>query len=76
MIDKETWNVETDHDKIDKIVKFKMSVQYKKRLLFKKTFSGKVNQSTVFSINDSFLTLWINTPRPNWEIHMDWENDI
>ena len=76
MIDKETWNVETDHDKMDKIVKFKMSVQYKKHLLFKKTFSGKVNQSTVFSINDSFLTLWINTPRPNWEIHMDWENDI
>ena len=29
-----------------------------------------------FSMNVSFLTLWINTPRPNWEIHTDWENDV
>ena len=29
-----------------------------------------------FSMNDSFLRLWITTPRPNWEIHMDWENDV
>ena len=39
MIDKETWNVETDCDKMGKIIKYKMFVQYyKKRLLFWKTF--------------------------------------
>ena len=39
IIDKERWNVETDRDKMDKIIKYKMSVQYhKKRLLFKKNF--------------------------------------
>ena len=31
-----------------------------------------VKQSTVFSLNDSFK----NTPRPNWEIQIDWEDDV
>ena len=52
MIDKETWNVETDSDKI---IKYKMSLQYhKKCLLFKKFISSNIKQS-VFSMNDSFL---------------------
>ena len=39
MIDKEAWNVERDCDKMEKIIKYKMSAQYhKKRLLFKKLF--------------------------------------
>ena len=35
MIDRETWNVETDHDNMKKIIKYTISVQYnKKHLLF------------------------------------------
>ena len=37
MTDKETWNVETDREKMEKLIKYKMSVQYQKRLL-KKNF--------------------------------------
>ena len=49
MIDKETWNVETNRDKMDKIIKYKISVQYHKmHVLFTKTFSSNVKQSTVF----------------------------
>ena len=49
MIDKETWNVETDCDKMDKISKYKMPVQcHKMRLLFTKTFSSNAKQATVF----------------------------
>ena len=37
MIDKETWNVEADCDKMKKIIKYKIFVQYhENRLLFKK----------------------------------------
>ena len=56
MIDKETWNVERDCDKMEKMIKNKMSVQHhKKRLLLKKkTFSSNIKQSTVFFYN-SFL---------------------
>ena len=40
MIDKETWNVERDCDKMEKMIKNKMSVQHhKKRLLLKKKLS-------------------------------------
>ena len=38
----------------------------------KKTFSSNIKQSNVFSVNNSFK----NKPIPNWEIYMDWENDI
>ena len=33
MIDKETWNVETDRDKMDKVIEYKMYVQYHKKCL-------------------------------------------
>ena len=70
---KETRNVETD-----KIIKYKISVQYhKKCLLFIKSFSSTIKQYIIFLLwMIAFVTLWINTPRPNWEIHNDWENDI
>ena len=35
------------------------------------SFCSQVKQS-LFSINDSFKS----TPRPNWEIQMDWGNDV
>ena len=31
-----------------------------------------VKQSMFFSMNDNLN----NAPRPNWEIQMDWENDV
>ena len=30
MIDKETWNIRTDHNKMGKLFKYSMPVQYKK----------------------------------------------
>ena len=42
------------------------------QIVTNKCFCSQVKQSTVFSINDNFK----NTPRPNWEIQMDWENDV
>ena len=47
MTDKETWNVETDREKMEKLIKYKMSVQYQKRLL-KKNFLKNVKQSVFF----------------------------
>ena len=38
----------------------------------KKLSQVTVKQSIVFSMNDSFL----NTPRPNQKIQIDFENDI
>ena len=35
------------------------------------SFCSQVKQS-LFSINDSFKS----TPRPNWEMQMDWGNDV
>ena len=32
MIDKETWKIGADHDKIEKIIKYNMYVQYHKTL--------------------------------------------
>ena len=41
-----------------------------KRVFLKKK---KLSQVTaVFFFNNSFK----NTPRPNWDIQMDWENDV
>ena len=48
MIDKETWKTGTDRDKMKKIIKYHLQVQYKKRLLEKeKTFSS--NRQTIRS---------------------------
>ena len=63
---KETWNIRTDRGEMEKFIKYNMIVYHEKK---KKSFSSNVKQSTVFfSMNDSFLTLWINTPRPNSEM--------
>ena len=50
-----------------------MNEKYQKNVFLKKK---KLSQVTVknpllFSMNDRFK----KTPRPNWEIQMDWEND-
>ena len=64
---KETWNIRTDRGEMEKFIKYNMTVYHEKKK--KKSFSSNVKQSTVFfSMNDSFLTLWINTPRPNSEM--------
>ena len=38
-----------------------------------KTSQVTVNQSTAFFFYEWWL---LNTPKPNWEIQMDWENDV
>ena len=55
---------------MEKLIKYRMHAQYHKKCLFEKekTFSSNL----FFSLNDSFK----NTPRPNWDIQMDWENDV
>ena len=35
MIDKETWNIRTDRDKMEKSIKYNMPVQYKKCIFLK-----------------------------------------
>ena len=46
MIDKKTWKIGTDHDKMGKLIKCQMHVQYIKRLFGKeKTYSS--NRKTV-----------------------------
>ena len=58
MIDKETSKIETDRDKMEKLIKYNMPVQYKKCLLEKKK-KKKLSQVTennplFFSMNESF----------------------
>ena len=74
MMDKETWKIETDRDKMKKLIKYHMHVQYHKKHLFEKEKLSQVTvkQSTVFF-------LWMiafKTPTPDWEIQTDWENDV
>ena len=46
MIDKETWNIRTDRDKMEKSIKYNMPVQCKK-YFFKTKTSSNVKQSVV-----------------------------
>ena len=64
----------TDCDKMEKLIKYHMHVQYHTKCLFEKEKLSQVTvkQSSFFSLNDRFK----NIPRPNWEIQMDWENDV
>ena len=39
MIDKETWNIGTDCDKMEELIKYNMLVQYHKSLFLKKKLS-------------------------------------
>ena len=48
MIDKETWNAETDREKMEKLIKYEMYVRYHQNRLLKKTFLSNVKQSIVF----------------------------
>ena len=36
MIDKQTWKIGKDHNKMEKLIKYHMHVQYHKKHLFKK----------------------------------------
>ena len=65
MIDKETWKVGTDCDKMEKFLKYHMHVPYLKSVFFKKKKLSKVTikKSTVFYMNK-----FKNTPSPNWEM--------
>ena len=43
--DKETWKIGTDRDKIEKLIKYNMSVQYHKSIVLKKkTYSSNIKQ--------------------------------
>ena len=70
MMDKETWKIRTDPDKMAKSIKYHMHVQNHKRCLLEKTCLS--NHKTIHCLNDSFK----NTPSPNREIQMDQENDV
>ena len=49
MIDKETWNVETDRDKMDKVIEYRCMCNIIKSVFcFKKTLSSNVKQLTPF----------------------------
>ena len=38
MIDKKTWKIGTDRDKMEKLIKYRMHVYHKKRLFEKRNF--------------------------------------
>ena len=60
---------------MEKLIKYHMHVQYHKKRLFEKekTFSSNRKPThCFFSMIDSFS----NTPRSNWNIQMNWENDV
>ena len=75
MMDKERWNIRTDRDKMEKLIKYNILVKHKKCIFKKKKLQVAWN-NPFFSMNNCFLRLRFNTPRPNWEIHMGWKNDI
>ena len=55
MVDKETWKIGTDCDKMEKLIKYHMHVKYHKKGLLKKKklFQATVKQSTFFSMKDT-----------------------
>ena len=74
MSDRETWKTGTDCDKMEKLIKYHMHVQYQKSIFLKKKKLSQVNikKSVFYSMSDMFK----NTHQPHWEIQMDWENDV
>ena len=55
MIDKETWKIGKDCDKMEKLIKYHMHVKYHKKSLFEKeeTFSGNCKTIHFFSMKDT-----------------------
>ena len=54
MLDKETWKIGTDRDKMEKLIKYNMHVQYHKSVFFKKkTFWSNKTIHCFFSMNGS-----------------------
>ena len=73
MIDKETWKVGADGDKMEKIIKYNICKYNIIKISFwKRTFSSNVKQFTFFFLG----MVALKTPRRNWEIHMDWESNV
>ena len=56
MIDKETWKIGTDQDKMEKLIKYYMHVQIHIKSIFLRLSQVTVKQFTVFSMNGSFKT--------------------
>ena len=48
MIDKETWKIGAGQDKMEKLIKYHMYVQYHKKHPKKKLYQVTIIQSTVF----------------------------
>ena len=48
MADKETWRIGADCDKIEKLIKCNMHIQYHKSIFMKKRLSQVTKQLTVF----------------------------
>ena len=73
MIDNETWKIETDCDKMEKLIKYHMHVQYHTKSLFEKEKTFSSNYATIhcfFLQTIAFKTHLI----PNWETQMEWKN--
>ena len=55
-MDKETWKIGTDRDKMEKLIKYHMHLQHHRKHLFEKekTFSSNCKAIQSFSMNDSY----------------------
>ena len=63
MIDKETWKIGTDRDKLEKLIKYHMHIQYHKKNLFEKEKIFSSNRKTIHC-----FFLWMTPFLGNWEI--------
>ena len=53
MIDKETWKTGTDHDKMEKLIKYDMHIQYHEKCLFKRRKLSQVAvKQSIFFFNE------------------------
>ena len=52
MIDKETWKIGAGQDKMEKLIKYHMYVQYHKKHPKKKLYQVTIKQSSFFFMND------------------------
>ena len=56
MVDKETWTIGVGCDKMEKLIKYNMHVQYHKRVFLKK------KKKKAFSGNKAWLAPWFISP--------------
>ena len=55
MINKETWNVRTDRDKMENLIKYNMLGKCRKKTFLKLFFFSKNVKKNLFPMNDSFF---------------------